>query len=182
MIPSTSMCLEFMDIYEMPSHIRDHSIMVERIAAILAAALQEAGAILSLEKVRAGALMHDIAKSLCFGSGEDHSAKGKEICIRHGMEEIAEIVGEHVRMRNLLLEGPVTEKEIVYYADKRVNHDSVVSLEKRLEYLIERYGKGSESLSRAIAENFKICKDVERKIFSTLQFGPGDLSEMVLGK
>jgi putative nucleotidyltransferase with HDIG domain len=168
-----------MEIYEMPAHIRDHSIMVERIAAILTVALQEAGAILSLEKVRAGALMHDIAKSICFGSGEDHSAKGREICIRHGLEEIAEIVGEHVRMRNPLLEGPVTEKEIVYYADKRVNHDAVVSLEERLEYLIERYGKGLEPLSRAIADNFQICRQVERKIFSTLYFTPEDLTLMI---
>ena len=182
MIPSISACFEFMEIYEMPAHIRDHSIMVERIAAILTAALQEAGATLSLEKVSAGALMHDIAKSLCFGSGEDHSAKGREICIRHGLDEIAEIVGEHVRLRNPLLEGPVTEKEIVYYADKRVNHDAVVSLEERLEYLIERYGKGLESLSRAIADNFRICKGVEKKIFSTLRFEPEDLSEMVRGK
>ncbi|RJR52782.1 MAG: HDIG domain-containing protein [Desulfobacteraceae bacterium] len=171
-----------MEIYEMPSHIRDHSIMVERIAALLAAGLQEAGAILSMEKVRAGALMHDIAKSLCFGSGEDHSAKGREICIRHGLDEIAEIVGEHVRIRNLLLKGPVTEKEIVYYADKRVNHDAVVSLDERLAYLIERYGKGLESLSRVIAENFQICRDVEKKIFSALHFKPGDLSEMVQKK
>jgi putative nucleotidyltransferase with HDIG domain len=171
-----------MEIYEMPPHIRNHSIMVEKIAAILTTALQEAGAALSLEKVRAGALMHDIAKSVCFGSREDHSAKGREICIRHGLDEIAEIVGEHVRIKNLFLEGPVTEKEIVYYADKRVNHDAVVSLEERLEYLIERYGKGLESLSRAIADNFKICRDVEKKIFSTLRFEPGDLSEMVRRK
>jgi len=171
-----------MEIYEMPSHIRDHSIMVEKIAAILTSGLQEAGAILSLEKVRAGALLHDIAKSLCFGSGEDHSAKGREICIRHGLDEIAEIVGEHVRIRNLLLQGPVTEKEIVYYADKRVNHDAVVSLDERLAYLIERYGKGLDTIGRAIAENFQICRDVEKKIFSALRFKPGDLSVMVLEK
>lgn len=182
MIPSEKLCIEFMDIYEMPPHIRNHSIMVERIATILAAALQETGVVLSLEIVRAGALLHDIAKFSCLRSAEDHSAKGREICIRNGLDEIADIVGEHVRMRDHRPECPITEKEIVYYADKRVNHDAVVSLAQRLEYLLERYGRGMQPLSRAIMDNFKVCKEVERKIFARLGFMPEDLDEMVQRK
>lgn len=182
MIPSEKRCMEFMDIYEMPPHIRDHSMMVERIAAIVAGALQETGVILSLEIVSAGALLHDIAKVLCLDSGEDHSEKGREICIRNGMDEIAEIVGEHVRMRNHSPDGPITEKEIVYYADKRVNHDAIVSLEERLEYLLERYGRGVQPLTRAIMENFEICKRVERRLFARLGFRPEDLKSMIQKK
>lgn len=181
-IPSEKLCIEFMNMYEMPPHIRDHSIMVERIAAILTGALQETGVILSLETISAGALLHDIAKFICLGSGEDHSAKGMEICIRNGLDEIAEIVGEHVRMRNHRPEGPITEKEIVYYADKRVNHDAIVSLEERLEYLLERYGRGIQPVSRAIIENFEVCKQVERKLFARLRFRPEDLNDMVRKK
>lgn len=179
MIPSTETCFKLMNDYRMPPHIRQHSIMVEKIAVLLAGSLVQAGMILSLEKVQAGALMHDIAKSICIESGGDHCAKGKEICLLNGLDEIADIVGEHVRIRNHRLEGPVSEKEIVYYADKRVNHDKVVSLEERLGYLIQRYGQGMEGLQKAIRDNFEICRGVETKIFSRLGYSPEDLSEMV---
>lgn len=182
MIPSEKRCIEFMDIYEMPEHIRNHSIMVEKIATILAVALREKGVILSLEMVKAGALLHDIAKFSCLGSGQDHSAKGKEICILNGMNEIADIVGEHVRMSDHRPEGPITEKEVVYYSDKRVNHDAVVSLEERLQYLLDRYAGGMHSLSRAIMTNFEVCRQVEKKIFSRLGFNPEDIDEMVREK
>jgi uncharacterized protein len=179
MIPSIDACFKFMDTYEMPSHIRAHSIMVERIASLLATALEKAGVQLSLEKVRAGALMHDIAKPLCLETGEDHSVKGKEICLLNSLDEIAEIVAEHVVLKDYQAGGPITEKELVYYADKRVNHDSVVSLEVRLQYLLERYGQEKEHLHQAIMRNFDRCKEVERRIFARLAFGPGDLAGML---
>ena len=182
MIPSVEECFGFMETYGMPPHIRDHSVVVESIATLLTSALLKAGMDLSLEKVRAGALMHDIAKSLCIESGEDHSAKGREICIENGLDEIAEIVGEHVRMRNHRLDGPISEKEIVFYSDKRVNHDVVVSLEERLEYLLERYGKGIERYHQLIRQNFELCRLVEAKIFKGLGFGPGDLPGLVRRK
>ena len=48
------------------------------------------------------------------------------------MDEIADIVGEHVTLKSYDPVGFITEQEIVYYADKRVNHAAVVSLEERL--------------------------------------------------
>jgi uncharacterized protein len=179
MIPSIDACFKFMDTYEMPSHIRAHSIMVERIASLLATALKKAGVKLSLDKVRAGALMHDIGKPLCIQTGEDHSAKGEEICLLNRLNEIAEIVAEHVVLKDYRPGGPITEKELVYYADKRVNHDTVVSLEVRLQYLLERYGQEKEHLNRAIMKNFERCKELERRIFARLTFGPGDLAKML---
>ena len=56
--------------------------------------------------------------------------------------EIAPIVGEHVRLKNYHLNGAFSEKEVVYYADKRVKHDRVVTLKERQDYIIERYGTG----------------------------------------
>lgn len=179
MIPSPDTCLSLMDTYEMPSHIRRHSIMVERIACLLAERLRKVGLSLSLEKVKAGALMHDIAKSLCLKTGEGHAVKGREICLQNNLDEIAEIVAEHVVLKNHRPDAPITEKEIVYYADKRVNHDVVVSLEERLQYLLERYGKEMAHLEQAIMRNFEICKEVERLIFSKLNLDPGDLAEML---
>ncbi|MEW6668432.1 MAG: HD domain-containing protein [Thermodesulfobacteriota bacterium] len=176
MIPSLDICFRLMDTYEMPENIRRHSMMVERIASLITRRLRKAGLGLSPEKVTAGALMHDIAKSLCLKTGEVHSVKGRDICLQNHLDEIADIVAEHVVLNNHRPEGQLTEKEIVYYADKRVNHDIVVSLEDRLRYLLERYAKEVAHLEAAIMRNFQVCKELERSIFSKLDFKPEDLA------
>ena len=179
MIPSVEQCYELMKRYGMLDNIRAHSIVVEKVATIITKGLRNAGEDLLLEKVRAGALMHDIAKTLCLNTREDHAAKGKEICLQNRLDEIADIVGEHIRLKEYQKEAPVSEKEIVYYADKRVNADAVVSLEERLDYLLERYGNGKTHLRRMIRDNFDLCKDVEGKLFSRLALDPGDLARMI---
>ena len=179
MIPSVEACFEFMARYEMLAHIRDHSIMVEKVASLIARGLHETGMDISFEIVRAGALMHDISKTLCLRSGKDHAAEGREICLENNLEEIADIVGEHVILRNYKLDRAINEKEIVYYADKRVNHDKIVSLEERLDYLMLRYGNNKEHICAAIKENFHLCRQVEKKLFARLNFKPEALAELI---
>jgi putative nucleotidyltransferase with HDIG domain len=180
MIPSVKECFDFMEKYEMLENIRAHSIVVERVANIITRGLIDAGADLRLEKVTAGALLHDIGKSLCLGTDEDHAAKGEEICMQSHLEEIADIVGEHIVLKNYQPGTAICEKEIIYYADKRVNHDHIVSLEERLEYLLDRYGRNSEYLLGLIRKNIEMCGDVERKLFKGLRFKPEALVEMVI--
>ena len=179
MIPSADKCFELMERYGMLDHIRAHSVAVEKIARIIAQGLRDAGVAISLEKVKAGALLHDIAKTLCLNSATDHAALGKEICLQHHMQEIAGIVGEHVRLKNRTLDNRIHEKEIVYYADKRVTHDVIVSLEERLEDLFVRYGKNNAYRCQLIKENFDFCTEVERKLFARLNFRPEHLACMI---
>jgi len=181
MVPPVDICLALMEEFGMPEHIRRHSIMVEQAAVRIAEGHIVRNGRLSLEIVRAGALLHDIAKAECLASGGDHAARGREICLALGFEEIAEIVGEHVRLQGFRAEGEVLEKEVVFYADKRVNHDRIVSLEERLEKLIERYGKGREDLERRLARNFEVSRKVERKLFRSLDFPPDALPRLVPG-
>ena len=181
MVPPVNTCHNLMENLGMPDHIRRHSVMVEQAAALIGRAHIENGAELSMKRIRAGALLHDIAKAECIETGGDHAARGREMCLEHSFGEIAEIVGEHVRLQGFIREGPVLEKEIVYYADKRVNHDRIVSLDERLEDLIARYGRGREDLIGRIEENFALCRDLERKLFRDLEFGPESLSRIAPG-
>jgi putative nucleotidyltransferase with HDIG domain len=181
MVPPVETCLSLMSEAGMPEHIRRHSIMVEQAAAVIARGHIGRDILLSLERVRAGALLHDIAKAECLASGGDHASRGREICVAWGFVEIAEIVGEHVRLRGFQADGEILEKEIVYYADKRVNHDRIVSLEERLEKLIDRYGKGEKELERRMEQNFELCRRVERKLFQRLEFTPDSLPRLVSG-
>lgn len=178
MIPQTDECISLMNAYGMLDNIKAHSIKVEQVARVLAVGIKKAGTSVSLEKVSAGALMHDIGKTLCLGSKENHADKGKEICLENNFHEIAEIVEEHIRLKDFNPDKKISEKEIIYYADKRVNHSEVVSLEKRLEYLLSRYAKDDDYLIKRIKENFILCEKVEIKIFSLLSFTPEDLLYM----
>ena len=140
--------------------------------------MRDAGFDISVEKAVAGALMHDIGKTFSLESSQDHSEIGRQICLQNNLEEIADIVGEHVRLKNYDLNGNYSEKEIVFYADKRVNHDKIVSLEERLDYILGRYGRDQEELCSAIRENFELCKKIERKLFSKLNFSVTSLPHL----
>ena len=177
MIPSAEECFKLMDRYKMLDNIRDHSIVVEKVAKLIAQGLQRTGVAISMEKVTAGALMHDIGKSICLESNQDHAAKGIEICLKNNLDEITDIVGEHIILKDYDSDSEIHEKEIIYYADKRVNHDKVVSIEERLEYLLFRYAKNNKDLGKLIKDNFDICRAVEKKLFAKLDFGPDVLAE-----
>ncbi|MFC1531946.1 HD domain-containing protein [Thermodesulfobacteriota bacterium] len=179
MIPTPEECFGLMEKYGMLDNIRAHSVMVEKVANTIALGIREVGFNISIEKVTAGALMHDIGKTLCLNSSDDHAAKGKEICIQNNFIEIAGIVEEHVRLKSYEIDYASSEKEIIYYSDKRVNHDRIVTLEERLEYLLVRYAKDKEALGKLIKDNFKKCREVEKKLFLKLNFRPEDLAEMI---
>jgi len=179
MIPTADQCFELMERYGMLENIKAHSIMVEKVANIIAREIKKTGADISMEIITAGALMHDIGKTPCLNTRADHAALGSRICIENNLEEIAEIVREHVIIECFDPEGDVNEKEIIYYADKRINHDELVSLDERLEYLLIRYGKGNRRIEDLIEENFIQCRRVEKKIFSLLCFRPEDIIAMI---
>jgi uncharacterized protein len=178
MIPSVETCFELMDKYQMLENIKAHSIVVTKVAHLITVGLRNAGLDISLEKVVAGALLHDIGKTSSLGTGRDHSEIGRQICLENHLDETASIVAEHVRLKSYNLNGDYSEKEIVYYSDKRVNHDGIVSLEDRLEYILDRYGRNKEGICRAIRMNFELCKKVEKKLFKKLTFSPESLAHL----
>jgi uncharacterized protein len=175
MIPSVAECFELMDQYRMLANIRTHSLVVARVTECLARSLQRLGHHVSLEIAVAGALLHDIAKTQCLESTANHAREGRKICARHRFDEVADIVGEHIRLAGGVTPGGYPEKEIVFYADKRVNHERIVSLDERLAYILDRYGREHQPRRQAILENFEQCRQVEAKVFGGLDFGPEEL-------
>ncbi len=176
MIPSVDNCFQLMSVYGMLDNIKGHSVTVAKVARIISRKLIESGFAVSFEKVTAGALMHDIGKTASLKSGGDHSEIGRRICLENNLDEIAEIVGEHVILKNYNGSDDFSEKLIVYYSDKRVNHDKIVNLDQRLKYILGRYGRNDERICRAITDNFAKCRKIEKRIFSRLPFGPEEVS------
>jgi putative nucleotidyltransferase with HDIG domain len=124
--------------------------------------------------VEAAALLHDIAKALCFETHLDHAAEGGRILRGLGLEAVATLVERHVILGAWDPEGVVTEAEIVNYADKRVRNDQVVSLTERFDDLIVRYGARPEIEAR-IRGNWAVMAAVEAKIFARLPFTPAEV-------
>lgn len=182
MIPKVSECFQLMEEYSMLDNIREHSIIVARVGELLARGMLSTGKQVSLEKTIAGALLHDIAKTACLDCNDNHAEKGREVCLKHGFHEIAEIVGEHVVLKNGVPDDCCCEREIVYYADKRVKHDKVVSLDDRLEYILERYGQENPSLLEAIRKNFDHSRQIENKLFVHLPWKPDEVEGLINGR
>jgi putative nucleotidyltransferase with HDIG domain len=182
-IPSPSQCRGYFDQFAMYDNIRDHSILVARVAGTLVDGLARAGKcstpLPNREQTIAGALLHDIAKTLCIKTGCHHAEVGRQICIDLGFPEIGEIVAEHVVLKHfnadLYQQGLFGPKEMVFYADKRVRHDQVVPLASRLDYILQRYGDGNPRKEQYIRLNFNRTLDFEKYLFSFLDLTPDDV-------
>lgn len=74
--------------------------------------------------LKKAALLHDIKRT-----GEDHARAGADFLVREGYLEIAELVRHHHDKD--LSDGELTEEKILFYADKRVQEDCVVTVGQR---------------------------------------------------
>jgi putative nucleotidyltransferase with HDIG domain len=179
MIPSPAECLLLMSKYGMLDNIRAHSRLVALIAGFIGRGLIKDGVDLNLKLIISAALLHDIAKTACLDNGRDHSRLGEEICRRHTFQELAPLVRQHVILQGDL-PPEVDERLVVYYADKRVNHDKIVNLPARLAYIIERYGQNNPRRCQAINDNFKQAFVIEDMIFRHLPIKPEELAQIDL--
>ncbi|MBW2022868.1 MAG: HDIG domain-containing protein [Deltaproteobacteria bacterium] len=178
MIPSIDKCTEIMDAYKMLRNIRAHSFVVARVAFVISSELIRRDVEINVPLIVAGALLHDIGKTESLNNGGDHVKIGMKICQEEGLVELVPIVEEHVRLKSFHPKGRILEKEIVYYSDKRVNHDQIVTLEERLSYIVNRYARNNTRLRDEIIYNFNLCKEVEKKLFRPLLFNASDIFEL----
>jgi len=174
-IPSWAECLELMDIHGMLPNIREHSFAVMQVARFLADALAEAGFFLSLPLVEVGALLHDLGKTACLGTLNNHAEYGAGILEELGYPHVAQVVREHVHLYADIIDSRlVREAELVNYADKRVLHDEVVTLQDRFADLKVRYGRTPEALVRIDATEVR-SRVLEKKLFAPLALTPDEL-------
>jgi tRNA threonylcarbamoyladenosine biosynthesis protein TsaE len=100
-------------------------------------------------------------------NGASHESACTAFLRERGFPAIAQIVETH----GLRGAAPVTtEQKLLFYADKRVILDRVVSLHERFEDFAVRYGNGKKS-AQSLAW-LKECERIERELFPE---GPPDL-------
>ena len=149
-----------------------------RVATFLAEHLNPQQNGLNHDLIRAAALLHDITKTRSFKTEENHALTGGQLLAEQGYPEIGELVRQHVRLDEYSNPIVLGEAEIINYADKRVLHDQVVSLERRLDYILEKYGKLPE-LKERIHWLWAKTLVLENEIFSRLTILPLDLNRLL---
>ncbi len=165
-IPTRQECLHLMEAYGMLPNIRAHSITVCRFAMAIAQAVRQAGSSFNLAAIEAASLLHDITKTRSLETGENHAITGAELLRELGYAPIAGLVQEHVTPADNSGED-ITAGELISYADKRVLHDRIVSLEERFCYLYERYGRDEHAVQR-ISRARRRTQEIEDKLMALL--------------
>lgn len=134
--------------YKVSDKVLRHSLVVNKFAVSLTKDLIKKGKKVDLELVDVSSLLHDIGRLISDKTKKHHSIEGYNIMIKEGHPKIAEIVKKHGLPwieKNTL---DTIEEKIVWYSDKRVNEDKVVSLNKRLELLETRYPGVTEFIEK----------------------------------
>jgi uncharacterized protein len=158
------------------NHIVAHSIQVCRVALLITDGLLKEVSCIDRDLVWAGALLHDITKTRSLSTGERHAESGGEYLSEKGFPAVGDIVRQHVRLDDFRRTGPITEAEIVNYADKRVIHDRISPLEGRMVYILERYGR-TPQLQDRLKIIWEETLSLEEKLFQSLPFPPASVAE-----
>jgi len=165
-IPSPEECDELMAEYSMLPNIVAHSRQVMRVALAITDNVRQ-GVAINRDMIIAAALLHDITKTRSLTTREPHDQSGGELLRELGFMSIGEIVKQHVILLDFDPKACLKESEIINYADKRVMHDRIVSLEERVQDLIQRYGV-TEEIKNRIQQNEIQVIAIEKKIAGSM--------------
>ena len=155
--------------YRVPLHIQKHMQKVAEVAIFIGEKINASSNKVDLELLRQSALLHDVLKLCDFKdldlehfqqtiTAEDiqfwtalmkscshigHCEAAYNMLNDLGETKLATIIRKHSTETIITVEGELItwEEKILYYADKRVKHDQVVSLKERLADLRKRYNR-----------------------------------------
>jgi uncharacterized protein len=164
-IPTIEECYQIMN-KRMPPHIIEHSEQVMRVAVSITDNLKP-HVIINKNLIIAASLLHDITKNESLITHEHHDSTGGILIRKLGFDQVAEIIEEHVELKEYGPDTELKEKEIVFYSDKRVAHTEIVTVDERISDLLIRYGK-TEKIRHIIIKNKESITNIEKKINSNM--------------
>lgn len=162
--PTEYECYELLKGNNTPDKVIKHCETVARLSVFLGDQLREAGLHLNRELLRTSALLHDIARLK-----PNHSREGAKLTAAY--PEVAAIIAAHMDCP-WEPSQPLTEKEIVYLADKLVADERIISLQERFNGNMERYKNEPEVLenvNRRFEQAHRIHDRVEEIVGESVQ-------------
>jgi uncharacterized protein len=209
-LPTHSKCLQIIRDCRVPRHIIKHSEAVAKLAVFLAEKLKEKGIEVNVDLVHRASLLHDVLR-VCDMKESDYSrfeqnvtekdrahwrhlkVKYNNNChedatyelLRKDYPELALTIKKHRYLAILdEKEKPSTwEEKIVYYADKRVMHETVVLLKERLEEAHERHARQHERTARDeinITKTDRQIYELEKEIFYEIDLNPAEITQELI--
>ncbi|GEM_PF-309695 len=155
-IPTREECIKILKENNVTDNIIAHLKAVCEFSMKVVDVLEKKGINVNRELVAAGALLHDI-KKLAPGN---HVIVGYEFVKSLGYPEVALIVKKHglADLKNDDCVPKTWEEKIVFYSDKRVKNDRVVSADERFEYIKQKYNKADVEIE------LKFTKEIEKEL------------------
>lgn len=151
--------------WETPYKVIDHCKMTAQYVKTIGQQLNEKQEEkINTDRVYASALLHDVARNFKF-----HAEKGGEILKGAGYPVMAQSIAIHHNLIDVA-QGCVTEDELLYWVDKRLKGDSIVSLEQRFKEAKAKCS-GYEAAKR-MEQRFQSAKAIEQKIIDILGADP----------
>jgi uncharacterized domain HDIG len=165
-VPSEEECYEIIKRANTPVKVINHCKQVAQLSCAMGSYLIRCGRQLNLELIRTAALLHDVAR------GEPHHAQaGARMLVNY--PEVANIVAEHMDIC-LNPEQLLTEKEIVYLADKLVLSDRIISLQARFSGPLEQHKDNQEVFSK-IRQRLSNAEIIQTRIEQLIKMPLHDL-------
>ena len=140
-IPTPAECEAILARERVSESVVRHARKVAEIAAKIANALAATGLAIDPELVRAGALLHDVAKGQA-----NHADVGAAAIRADGLATVADIVAAHTTME---FANVLDERAIVYLADKLTAGDLLVTLDERFAAAEIRFQHNAEARKAA---------------------------------
>ena len=184
-----------------PMHVRAHSRNVAKVAMDIAGAYIKKGIIVNTDLLYPAGMLHDVNRVCDFRDivrdkfkeevteekwdkwvrmrekykGMHHADITAKILNERGYTETAEVIRLHKSL--CIVTEPQSfdtiEKKILYYADKRVKHDEIVSLKERFRDGKERYGKFDTPEERKKFDEVEtMTKKLEKELFRVIGIKP----------
>ena len=162
------------DRYAYPEWLRRHSLVVGRVAVVIATAMADQ---VDVTTVGLAAYLHDIGRSpLLAGERRQHNQLSALVLAAEGLTECAELALRHPVYAVLddLTRPRTLAERIVYYADRRGGME-VLTLDERIGETAARYPEYAERIERSRP----IAHEIERDLYAELPWRPEDLAGMV---
>lgn len=154
--PSIDMCLKIQDFFHMSEEVKAHCSKVAMTALNICQYLSDEGIVINKRIVIAASLLHDIAKGY-----KDHAKIGSKWLKDMGYDDIYQIVEEHMELKDI--QKKISEKEVVFLADKIIKEDKEVTIEERFSEKEKIYKDNKELL-----ETVKYKKEQALEIFNLI--------------
>ncbi len=155
--PNKEECFAIMEHYQVEERIIRHCEAVCEVAQKIYNQLSTNGVRLDENAISAAALLHDIARK-----EKNHPTIGATIIREIGYGFVGDIIESH-RDIEVCVDDNVTEKEILFLADKLVKEDKICNVEERFEQLLKDKEDDPQAIEK-IKKRWLSTKTIVKKI------------------